>query len=212
VFLLTLPSSVGLAVLGKSIIGSIYEGGKFEVYDTQQTALALSCYAVGLTGYAALKVLNPAFYALGSARVPMMVSLASIVVNFAVASTMVHVAGLGHAGLALSTSAVALFGFVVLFSILRKRIGGIHGRELAAHLGKISVASGAMAGVIAVSSYGMSTWLGASKLAHLADLAVSIPLGLLVYYGACRALGIAELDGVIKAFVRPVWRRLKRKA
>ena len=59
VFLLTLPSSVGLVVLGQSIIGAIYQGGKFQRYDTQQTALALSCYAIGLAGYAALKVLVP---------------------------------------------------------------------------------------------------------------------------------------------------------
>ncbi len=58
VFLLTLPSSIGLVVLGKSIIGAIYQGGKFQLYDTQQTALALSCYAIGLAGYAALKVLS----------------------------------------------------------------------------------------------------------------------------------------------------------
>ena len=31
VFLLTVPSSVGLIVLGKSIIGAIYQGGKFHV-------------------------------------------------------------------------------------------------------------------------------------------------------------------------------------
>ncbi len=61
VFLLTVPSSVGLAILGKSIIGSIYQHGKFGVYDTQQTAFALSFYAIGLSGYAALKVLNPRF-------------------------------------------------------------------------------------------------------------------------------------------------------
>ena len=132
VFLLTLPSSVGLAVLGKSIIGAIYQGGRFQLYDTQQTALALSFYAIGLAGYAALKVLNPAFYALGDARTPMLVSLGSIVVNFATAATMIRFAGLGHAGLALSTSAVALFGFFLLFEILRRRIGGVHGRELAA--------------------------------------------------------------------------------
>ena len=132
VFLLTLPSSVGLAVLGKSIIGAIYQGGRFQLYDTQQTALALSCYAIGLAGYAALKVLNPAFYALGDARTPMLVSLGSIVINFATAATMIRFAGLGHAGLALSTSVVALFGFFLLFEILRRRIGGVHGRELAA--------------------------------------------------------------------------------
>ena len=85
VFLLTMPSSVGLVVLGKSIIGAIYQGGRFQLYDTQQTAMALSCYAVGLAGYAALKVLSPAFYALDDARTPMLVSLVSIVVNYAAA-------------------------------------------------------------------------------------------------------------------------------
>src|SRR5260221_13984730 len=98
VFLLTLSSSVGLGVLGKSIIGAIYQGGKFQVYDTQQTAVALSCYAIGLAGYAALKVLNPAFYALGDARTPMMISMISIAVNYATAIAMIRFAGMGHAG------------------------------------------------------------------------------------------------------------------
>ena len=57
------------------MIGAIYQGGKFSANDTEQTAIALSCYAVGLAGYSALKVLNPAFYALHDARTPMLVSL-----------------------------------------------------------------------------------------------------------------------------------------
>ena len=98
VFLLTVPSSVGLIVLGKSIIGAIYQGGKFELYDTQQTAIALSCYAIGLAGYAALKVLTPAFYALGDARTPMIVSLCSIAINYVTAATMIRVAGIRACG------------------------------------------------------------------------------------------------------------------
>ena len=210
VFLLTVPSSVGLAVLGKSIIGGIYQGGRFQLYDTQQTAFALSFYAIGLAGYAALKVLNPAYYALGDARTPMLVSLASILINFASAEFTVRVAGLGHAGLALSTSAVALFGFLVLFEILRRRIGGVHGRELAAGTGKVIAASLAMAAVTARSSHAMEQWLGVSRLARLGDLAVSIPLGLLVFYSACRALGIHEIDLAIRSFTAPVQRRLRR--
>jgi len=208
VFLLTLPSSVGLVVLGKSIIGAIYQGGKFQLYDTQQTALALSCYAIGLSGYAALKVLSPAFYALGDARTPMLVSLGSILVNLAVASTMIRVAGLRHAGLALSTSTVALFGFVILFVILRNRLGGIEGRALAAQLGKVGVASIAMAGVVAVSSHFAEARFGVSQLARLADLAVSIPLGLAIYYGVCRALGVSDIDMAVRAFTAPMRRRL----
>ncbi|HEY1755289.1 MAG TPA: murein biosynthesis integral membrane protein MurJ [Bryobacteraceae bacterium] len=210
VLLLTLPSSVGLVVLGKSIIGAIYQHGKFNLYDTKQTALALSCYAIGLSGYAALKVLSPAFYALGDARTPMLVSLASILINFAAASTMTRFLGLGHAGLALSTSAVALFGFVVLFLILRARIGGIHGRALAAQLAKVGAASLAMAGVVALSSRFMAQHAGVSQLGRLADLAVSIPLGLTVFYGICRALGVSDIDMAVRAFTAPIRRRLAR--
>ena len=211
VFLLTVPSSVGLVVLGKSIIGAIYQGGRFQLYDTQQTAVALSYYAIGLVGYAALKVLSPAFYALNDARTPMLVSLGSILVNYAAASTMIRFAGLGHAGLALSTSAVALFGFVFLFAVLRRRIGGVYGRALAAQIGKITLASAMMGAAILATSRGMERWLGVLQMARLADLAVSIPIGLGVYYAACRMLGLSDIDAAIRSFTGPIQRRLQRR-
>ncbi|HSU54876.1 MAG TPA: murein biosynthesis integral membrane protein MurJ, partial [Candidatus Dormibacteraeota bacterium] len=37
VLLMTVPSSVGLILLGKPIIGAIFQGGRFQTYDTQQT-------------------------------------------------------------------------------------------------------------------------------------------------------------------------------
>ena len=198
-------------MLGKSIIGAIYQGGRFQLYDTQQTALALSYYAIGLMGYAALKVLSPAFYALNDARTPMLVSLGSIAVNYAVASTMIKFAGLGHAGLALSTSAVALFGFVVLFAILRKRIGGVL-RARSGHAGRQGDAGVGDHGRGDFRAYsrGWRCGCGVSQMARLADLGVSIPLGLAVYYGSCRVLGLSEIDAVIQAFAGPIQRRLQR--
>ncbi|MGH9668000.1 MAG: murein biosynthesis integral membrane protein MurJ, partial [Bryobacteraceae bacterium] len=204
VFLLTVPSSVGLAVLGKSIIGAIYQGGHFQVYDTDRTALVLSCYALGLAGYAALKVLTPAFYALQDARTPAVVSLISIAINLAVVSSLVDVAGVGLIGLPLSTSAVALFGFVTLFWLLRRRIGGIHGRSLATGVAKVVAASAVMGGATWLSSHFMQSHLGVSQLARLADLAISLPLGVTVYYGACRALRVRDLDAAIQAVLVPV--------
>ena len=212
IFLLTLPSSVGLIVLGKSIIGGIYQGGQFQIYDTQQTSVALSCYAVGLAGYAALKVLSPAFYTLGDARTPMIVSLSSIGINFITAYLTVHYTGLGHAGLAMSTSVVALVGFLVLFEILRRRIGGVYGRELRASIGKVVIASAVMAAVTWVSTHAVENWLGVSQMARLGDLSISIPLGFLVFYATCRALGVTELDMMLRAFSAPLWRRFAKKS
>jgi putative peptidoglycan lipid II flippase len=202
VFLLTVPSSVGLIVLGRTMIGAIYQGGKFGAYDTEQTALALSCYAIGLAGYSALKVLNPAFYALHDARTPMLVSLLSIAVNYFTASLLFRHTGLGHAGLALSTAAVATFGGIALFVILRNRVGGIYGRNLMESIWKIVVASAVMGAAVLLSSHGIEGWLGVARPGRLVDLAISIPLGLAVFYAACRVLRVSELELAARALFR----------
>ena len=98
----------------------------------------------------------------------------------------------------------------MLFAILRKRIGGVYGRDLAMKIGKVSLASAIMGAAIFASSRGMAMWLGASQKARLADLAVSLPVGLAVYYVCCRALGLSDIDGVIRAFAGPIQRRLRR--
>ncbi len=210
VFLLTVPSSVGLIVLGDTMIGAIYQGGKFRAFDTHQTALALSCYAIGLAGYSALKVLNPAFYALHDARTPMIISLISIGVNYFTASLLLSHTSLSHAGLALSTSTVAIVGAVALFVILRGRIHGIEGRSLAVSIGKITIASAVMGGAVWVSSHALRHALGVSRWERLLDLAVSIPFGLVVFYLACRLLRVSELDLASRALTGPLLRRLRR--
>jgi len=207
IFLLTIPSSVGLAVLGDSMIAAVYQGGKFRAYDTHQTALALSCYAIGLAGYAATKVLAPAFYALNDARTPMLVSLASILVNITAASSMVKLAGLGHAGLALSTSLVALFGSVVLFEVIRRRIGRLDGHHLSAAFLKIMASSAFMGAACALSSRLVQHWIGVSRAARVADLAISVPVGLLVFLAAAKLFRLPELEAARRALITPVARR-----
>ena len=208
VLLLTVPSSVGLAVLGQSIVGAIYQTGKFQLYDTQQTALALSCYAVGLAGYSAVKVLAPAFYALKDSRTPMMVSLLSIAINYSAVVALLRFTHFGHAGLALSTSVVAIINALILFWLLRERIGGIHGRILFESIAKISIASIVMGAAIWVSSIAMKNWLGVSAKARLADLAISIPIGLIVLYASCRVVKVSELEIAMKSLAGPIQRRL----
>ena len=207
VFLLTLPSSVGLIVLGRTMIGAIYQGGKFSAHDTEQTAIALSCYAVGLAGYSALKVLNPAFYALHDARTPMLISLISIGVNYLSASFLLRDTGLGHAGLALSTSVNAVFGGVALFVILRNRVGGIYGRNLIESIWKIAAASAVMGAAVLLASHGIEGWLGVGRFARLIDLAISIPLGLVIFYAGCRILRVSELELAARALANPLTRR-----
>ncbi len=208
VMLLTLPSAAGLAVLGESMIAVIYQRGHFRAADAHQTGIALACYALGLTGYASVKILAPAFYALNDARTPMLVSLASIVINFGVAYTMVHLFSLGHAGLALSTSAVALFNFSLLLLLIRTRLHGIEGAALWKSFLKIMAGSLLLAAVAYGSSHEILAIAGVSRLARLADVLISIPLGAAAFYAVCYALRLPELETAQKAIAGPLFRRL----
>jgi putative peptidoglycan lipid II flippase len=194
--LLTIPSAVGLAVLGESIIGAIFQGGRFTAYDTHQTAVALAWYSAGLAGYAAAKILAPAFYALNDGRTPALVSVASIAVNLVAAWGLVRWAGMGHAGLALSTSAVALFAAATLLALMRRRLGSLDGRTLASSAAKIAAASALMGAVCRASSLAVHSIAAPGRIAHLADIAVSIPLGVAIFYAAARALGVPELEAL----------------
>lgn len=208
VFLLTIPSSVGLVVLGRPIIGAIFQGGKFEVYDTHQTAIALSCYAVGLVGYASTKVLNPSFYALADARTPMLVSLLSILVNFSVAIVLLHVFHLGIAALALSTSTVAVVACLMLFELLRRRLGGVEGRYLVHKFNRIVCASLLMALPVWLVDLQMRHWFGESRWADIADLFVAIPIGLTAFVLALRLLKVDDAGFAFQVFTAPFQHKL----
>ncbi len=206
-FLLTLPSSAGLLLLGESMIGIVYQHGHFLAADTHRTAVALSFYAVGLAGYAAMKLLAPAFYALGDASTPMRVSMVSVLVNAASANLLVRGAGLGYAGLALSLSLASTLNALLLVVFIRKRIGGVNGGVILTSFGKILFATAVMGCVVygvTAASHGL---VGSIKTARILDVVLGVPAGGLVFYLAASSLGIAELAEARKAVLRRIGRR-----
>jgi putative peptidoglycan lipid II flippase len=196
VMVLTIPSSIGLAVLGPSIIAAVYQYHRFTAADTQATAMALSCYAAGLAGYASLKVLAPAFYALNDSRTPMLVSVFSVAVNFVTASYLVQTP-LRHAGLALATSSVSIASFLILLWKIRAKVGGIRGGDLLATFWRTALAGGVMGFLCFALSRAVHQWLGQTHRAAFLDLAVSIPSGAAVYFGMCRILRVPGMERVI---------------
>jgi putative peptidoglycan lipid II flippase len=189
--LLCIPSAVGLAICSRPIIAVIYQHGRFGAADTHAAAVALSAYAVGLTGYAAIKILGPAFYALDDARTPMRVSVLSVLINLACNWLAVRVLGLGHGGLALSTSAVALWNSALLFVLLSRRIGGGF-LGLDAELPRIAAATIAMAAACGI-------WLellgSTAGFAHdLLRVGTTVPLGAATFLIVGWALGLSDVD------------------
>jgi putative peptidoglycan lipid II flippase len=79
--MLNVPATAGLLVLATPIVRLIFEHGRFTAADTAATAAALVCYSPGLVGYSAVKLISPAFYALGSSRIPLFASAVSVAVT-----------------------------------------------------------------------------------------------------------------------------------
>jgi putative peptidoglycan lipid II flippase len=183
------------------------------------TALALAGYSIGLAGYAAIKVLSPAFYALDDAKVPMMIALASIVVN-AVASyffrnwlsgygvTPETPSGYGHVGVALATSTVALVNFFALAFFMRRKIGRLNGREIMSGFFRIAIAALVMSAVCYPVYRLLFNALGARGFLNQAVGAlVPVAVGGLVFVIAAKLLGIKELDKLFDVLKRKVGRR-----
>ena len=193
VLLLTIPSSLGLIVLSRPIVGAIYESGEFRPYDTEQTALALGCYAIGLCAYASARILNHAFYALGDARTPMYVSLFSIVLNFGLPLLLVRQLHAGFAGLALTTSFAVAAECICLFVLLGRKVGGIDTRYLADRCARVLSASLVMAFPVWLLHTQIFDRFPPGRIAYFEELAFCVPVGLLLFAIGCRALGINEV-------------------
>jgi putative peptidoglycan lipid II flippase len=197
VLLLTIPAAIGLIILARPIISVIYEHGRFDARATEQTAAALQFYAIGLAAYAAIKVLAPAFYALDKRFLPMLVSLLSILVNFALNWFFMFKIKLGHRGLALSTSLVALINFLLLYTMMRRHAGRLETSQLFKTLGKVLLAGAVLAGIclLALVLFFNATPLPLWK--KIVDLAITIALGVVTFFGTAFLLRVNEVRDLV---------------
>lgn len=206
-FLMTIPASVGLIVLAEPIISVLYQHGKFGAYETAESAGALRFYAIGLCGYAALKVLVNAFYAIDHRKTPMIVSFLAVGLNLLLNWIFTLHLGWGHRGLAFATACVATTNFLILYSLMRRHLRFLESRVMLALLAKVGAASALMAALCWYgSSVFLSDWATQAFWPKLAALSGVILVGAGAFFLCATALGIAELRDITQA----VQRRLRR--
>ena len=156
VWLLALPSAVGLVVLARPVVQLLFQGGKFLPVHTDATVPIVQAYMLGVLPYSLVKVFAPAFFAVDRPRIPMIASISSVAANLVFNSLTYRT--LGAPGLALGTTVAALFNL----AILRIAFGRVLGRPRAEgfwrDLGWLLVAN-AVLGIVAVL-----VWRGALLL------------------------------------------------
>jgi putative peptidoglycan lipid II flippase len=196
VLLLTIPATLLLVALAEPIIALLYQHGRFDAVDTVQTARALWAYAVGLAAFSAVRVMVPAFYSLGMARIPVLISMSTIGATVLLYFPLMRL--YQHMGLALAVSIGSVLNFCALFWMLRRKIGGLGGRKLLDSGLRILIASAvaaAAAGGVARAVEGATGPGGVGVRALVVGLALGAAA--LVYLGMCLLLRVQELKPLL---------------
>jgi len=214
ILFMSIPSSVGLIVLGFSIIQVLFQHGRFHLSDAYSTAVPLAFFALGLTGLAAVEILTRSFYAMRDSTTPVIVSVGQFVFKIALSLVLINVAvwgvqwGLG--ALALSTSVAGLAEAAILLWLLHQRLGGLQLRDTVMFIGRVTLAAVAM-GVgllivrfvldrILVTAYEPLGVIGAFMA--LIKLLIELFVGVVIYIRCARMLGIEELGPIKRVLDR----------
>ena len=212
-FLMTIPASVGLMVLAAPIMSVLYQHGRFDAHATAEAAAALRFYAIGLCGYAALKVLVNAFYALERRKTPMVVSFIAVGVNLLLNWIFTVRLGWGHRGLAFSTSCVATSNFLILYLLMRAHLGRLESRAMGALLAKLALSCVVLLGVAwAGGHWLLADWAVQPFWPKLLSLVAVIACAAGAFFLCASALGIGELQDITRSVTRSVRRKLRRPA
>lgn len=187
-FLFSLPSTVGLIILREPIVRLLFQHGKFTSADTEATAYALLFFSLGIFAHSALQVITRGFYSFQDAITPVKVGLATVGLN--ILFCLLFQRGLqignclikGVGGIALAPSLTATINLLILFSLLRKKVGGIDTKGISICFIKYLFASIIMGIVCLLISQGVEEFIGVS---HLLGVATQVGLamvgGVIVY-------------------------------
>jgi putative peptidoglycan lipid II flippase len=191
VIFLTAPCAAILFALARPICKVLYEHGEFGTADTAATSQALMLYTLGIVAVGVVKVLVSAFYSLGDARTPMVMTGLSAVVNVALNIVLMRV--IFFRSFALATSVAAVVNGVGLAYVLTRRLGDIGLRQVGSAAARVIFA--AIGGALAASAISARLCLPlgpAPIVGEMLSLMVAGGAGIAVYLILAAAMGIED--------------------
>jgi len=195
VFFVTLPAMIGLIVLRQPILNLLFQRGAFTALSTEMTAQALLYYALGLAGFAGVRIVVPAFYSLQDTKTPVKVAFAALVANAVLGALLMH--PLKHGGLALATSLAAGLNFSLLVFLLRKKMGKIGLGKIARSFFK-SLGASLLMGAVAFLISRQGAWGEPGvTLGKIGLLTGAMSAAIVVYGVTAHFLGSEELRLVL---------------
>jgi putative peptidoglycan lipid II flippase len=195
---LVIPSAF-IAIVMRGYIVRILFG-----FGDQATADTLGFLAGSIVAQSMLFMVARIFYSLEDTKTPLIISTLTIILNVALSIPLSRIYGVAGLGLALSIS--GLLEIIVLFVLLKRKMGDFGVRSIIVSATKITTASLAMAGVMYASvRYWFPLYKDQVGFTQLAPKFVFISLvGIIIYYVASKYLRIPEIVTVTKIVKRSI--------
>jgi putative peptidoglycan lipid II flippase len=213
--LIAVPAMIGLVILAKPMVATLFQHGRFTAHDVDMAGLSLAALSLGLPAFALVKVVAPAFYARQDTRTPVRAGVAAMVANMVMNVLFVaalfalwrqpgdlaegwlagiaRVPGL-HAGLALASSLASYLNLWMLWRSLRHE--GIFVRQpgWAKHFARLAIASTTLAAVLVIGMLFWPDWTSWTTVVRVERLAVLILAAGVAYVGTLLATGLRPRD------------------
>lgn len=195
ILLLAIPATVGLILLRQPVVTMLFQRGAFDATSTELTAWALLWYTTGLVGHSVVEILSRAFYALHDTKTPVIVGTAAMALNavfsFIFPGIFSSVGWLPLGGLALANSLATALEATVLVLLMRRRLKGLNGADIAKGVGQFTLAALGMA-------LGLLFWMKAAGALNPWLIGLGgVTAGGLVYGLGVVALKVPEIQSVI---------------
>lgn len=199
---LAVPAAAALLLLGRPVIGILFEGGEFTAESTELVYFALQFYVVALISQSMLEVVVRAFAAQQDTLTPLLVSFFTTAVNIGLAiwlSRPRSMGGLEHGGLALANGLAVLLEATIDLVILQRR-GAAQLRRILLDFARALAASAGMA---------LAIWLALAWLqpGRLASIALGALVGGISYLALALLLGLKEVRELPRALLQGLTRK-----
>lgn len=187
---ITVPAVCGLIVLAVPIVSTLFERGNFQASATQLCAGLLPYAALGLLAMAANVVLTRCCFACKEARLPVVISIATVIIN--VILSIVWLPTLGARGLLLANSTSQTFQTLALFILVWRLLHGLDWKTLAWSAARIAFCAALMVGALSwIASLG---FVPAPTLAARACyLLAQLGIGAVIFFGSAALLRVEEM-------------------
>jgi len=195
VLLIAVPSAIGLFLLARPMLATLFNYGDFNAVDVDMAGLSLMAYTAGLPAFMLIKVLAPAFYSRKDTRTPVRIAIVALVTNmvlnlvFVVPLVMLEIPG-PHAGLALATSLAAWVNAGLLYRMLRKQQVYRPETGWRQFLLQLGLAGAVLGAVLFWGMPAMPVWLDWSVWSRVSGLLVWVMAGAGTYFIALYLVGL----------------------